>query len=236
MGLIDQINELRTQGYPDDQIIDYLKQQGSSMKDINDALNQAQIKNAVMGEQNITQPEYSQQGYAQPMTQEQYPQDNQQYSSQEQYAQQGYPQDNYQQGYTPQQVDSETIMQVAEQVFEDKIKKTEKQITDFNEFKTISKTQIDSFSERLKRIETMMDQLQIKILEKISSYGENLDSIKNEMSMMEDSFQKMTNPILDNYNKSPSSGKTESKKSEEREDFSSSSVDDILRKSLARKK
>ena len=127
-------------------------------------------------------------------------------------------------------------MQIAEQVFDDKIKKIEKQTSEFNEFKTISKTQIDSIAERLKRIETMMDQLQIKILEKISSYGDNLDSIKNEMSMIEDSFQKMTSPILDNYNKNISSGKISEKKSEEREDFTPSSVDDILRKAASKRK
>lgn len=230
MGLIDQINDMRAQGYADDQIIDYLKQQGISMREINDSLNQAQIKSAVVGEQQMAQADYQTEGYSQPITQE-YSQ-GQQYAPQEQYSQQSYPQE-YPQGYSQPAMDSETIMQVAEQVFEDKIKKTEKQINEFNEFKTISKTQIDSLSERLKRIETMMDQLQIKILEKISSYGENLESIKNEMSMMEDSFQKMTGPILDNYNKS--SDKKESKKSDDREDVSSS-VDDILRKSLSKKK
>jgi len=46
-------------------------------------------------------------------------------------------------------------------------------------------------SERLKKIETTMDKLQIAILEKVGSYGQNLDGIRKEMSMMQDSFSKM---------------------------------------------
>ena len=36
--------------------------------------------------------------------------------------------------------------------------------------------------------------MQIAILEKVGSYGQNLDSIKKEMSMMQDSFTKMVSP------------------------------------------
>jgi len=49
---------------------------------------------------------------------------------------------------------------------------------------------MEHLNERLKRIETIIDRLQASILEKIGSYGSNLDSIKKEMSMMQDSFSK----------------------------------------------
>jgi len=49
--------------------------------------------------------------------------------------------------------------------------------------------------ERIKSIEKIIDNLQISILKKVGSYGGNLESIKNEMSMMQDSFRKMVNPI-----------------------------------------
>src|SRR3989344_4397433 len=39
--------------------------------------------------------------------------------------------------------------------------------------------------------------LQISVLEKVGSYGQGIESIKKEMSMMQDSFGKMVNPILD---------------------------------------
>ena len=69
------------------------------------------------------------------------------------------------------------------------------------EFKTLSESQIKSFEERLKKLEAIIDQLQISILEKIGSYGKNLDTIKREMSMMQDSFGKVINPLFDKKSK-----------------------------------
>jgi hypothetical protein len=52
-------------------------------------------------------------------------------------------------------------------------------------------TKMENLSERVKKIENIIDKLQIAILEKIGSYGGNLESIKKEMSMMQDSFSKV---------------------------------------------
>ncbi|VVB80110.1 Uncharacterised protein [uncultured archaeon] len=239
MGIIDQIQQMKSQGIPDDQIVENLKQQGVSPKEINDALNQAQIKNAVMGDQQMQNQNYP----------PEYPQQDP-YAGQQQYYQEGaYPQQYTSDPYSQQQmpvssgIDANTVMEIAEKVFEEKIKKIEKQVSEFSEFKTLSQTKLDNLSERLKRMESLMDQLQIKILEKISSYGQNLEEIKGEMSMMEDSFQKMTNPLLDKSN----SSQERSPKSFARQDQTvesslqspgetSSAVDEILRRSLNKKK
>jgi hypothetical protein len=53
---------------------------------------------------------------------------------------------------------------------------------------------MENISDRLKKIETIIDKLQIAILEKVGSYGKNLEGIKKEMSMMQDSFSKMISP------------------------------------------
>src|SRR4030042_722700 len=47
MGVLDQIMQMKRQGIPDEQIVNGLAQQGISPREINDALKQAQIKNAV---------------------------------------------------------------------------------------------------------------------------------------------------------------------------------------------
>ena len=123
---------------------------------------------------------------------------------QESYSQEYYPQEYYpespQEGYSYEPgegVSSGTLVEIAEQVFSEKIKKIQSQIESLNEFKVLAETKINSFSDRLKRIEEMIDKLQAAILEKIGSYGRNLDGIKKEMSMMQDSFSKVINPILD---------------------------------------
>ena len=54
-----------------------------------------------------------------------------------------------------------------------------------------------NISERLKRIESTIDGLQSAVLDKIGVYGSGLDSIKREMSMMQDSFGKVVNTLAD---------------------------------------
>lgn len=202
MTALEQVMQLKNQGMGDEQIINTLQQQGVSPNEINTALSQAQIKNAVTAEQ--AQAGQEQYAPAQtPMTQEiqptqdQYAQPEAQgYTPQEEY----YPQEGYDQGYPPQQgagFDSDTIIEIAEQVFTEKIKKIEKQLNELNEFKTLTQTKVQNIDERLKKIETMIDKLQITILEKIGSYGQNIESIKKEMGMMQNSFGKMINQVVD---------------------------------------
>jgi len=87
--------------------------------------------------------------------------------------------------------DTNTLIEIAEQVFLEKIKKEQKQIGSLNEFATLAETRISNDHERIKKIEGIIDKLQAAILEKIGSYGKNIDSIKNEMGMMQESFEKM---------------------------------------------
>jgi DNA-binding transcriptional MerR regulator len=95
-------------------------------------------------------------------------------------------------GYTsPGGFDADTMMEISEQVFSEKIRDIKKQLEDLSEFKTLTQTKLENALDRLKKIEDMMNKLQIAILEKVGSYGSNLESIKKEMSMMQDSFKKM---------------------------------------------
>jgi len=208
MGVLDQIKQMKNQGTSDEEIIRSLQEQGVSPKQINDALNQSQIKRAIIDEnegdfskQGPPSPNQQSQGNYIPQTQEipesqptggeMYPQ--QEYS-QPQEGYQGYQQDEY--GYPAGGTDSDTIIEIAEQVFSEKMKQTQKHVEDLNEFKTLAQTKIENMAERLKRIETIIDKLQISILEKIGSYGENINGIKKEMSMMQDSFGKVVNQAV----------------------------------------
>ncbi len=111
------------------------------------------------------------------------------------------PQEGYevQEGYYDQGVggayDTDTVIEIAEQVFSEKIKREQKQIESLNEFATLVEARITNDHERIKRIEEIIDKLQAAILEKIGSYGRNIETIKGEMEMMQESFEKMV-PIL----------------------------------------
>jgi hypothetical protein len=143
------------------------------------------------------QPPAQAQQYQEQYPQEQYPQQYQEQYQQEQYPQQyqgEYYQDPYQQqsqGYSGGQGSTDTMIEIAEQIFSEKIKKIERQVEQMTEFAALAQTKITNNNERIKRMESIIDKLQIAILEKIGDYGKNLNSIKKEMEMIENSFTKV---------------------------------------------
>jgi hypothetical protein len=229
MGVLDTILQMRNQGQTDQTIIRSLQEKGVPPKEIQDALNQAQIKNAVAGEQapqtqemqqSIMDNSKAQLPLEQPsidptLANEEYAPEaqapipyNPQTQEMPEYAPDPYAQDQYSQDYYGDQSggvysyvggasDTSTLMEIAEQVFAEKIKKIQAALEDIAEFKTLTSSKITLFEDRLKRIETTLDQLQASILEKIGSYGQNLESIKKEMSMMQNSFGKVVNTAID---------------------------------------
>ncbi|MEK6884049.1 MAG: hypothetical protein AABY22_30750, partial [Nanoarchaeota archaeon] len=128
--------------------------------------------------------EQAQEGYYQPQTQEYYPQQGQDY---------GYNQESYEPSSG---LDSETITEISEQVVLEKTKDMKSQIESMSEFKSLAKAKLDHMEERIHRIEQMMDKLQLSILEKVGSYLSNVEHVKKEMSMMQDSFSK----VIENEN------------------------------------
>ena len=203
MGVLEQVIKMKGQGIPDREIIDELSQQGFSPRDVNDALRQAQIKYAVSNEDmgGEMQPSITEEGmppspddsqtYAPSYQQQEYAPQQEQYApQQEQYYAPG---QGYEQQYST-GIDTDTIMEIADQIFSDRIKKVQKQLDNITEISTLLQTKMENASDRLKRIEMIIDKLQVAILEKVGSYGKNLESIKKELSLMQDSFSKMISP------------------------------------------
>jgi len=132
------------------------------------------------------------------------------YGSQDVYYPQQYPQFQGQ-GYSSQEgynyspssgiADTDTMIEVSEQVFSEKSKSLQKKIDEMNEFRALAQTKIDYISERLKKIESIIDSLQASILEKVGNYGYGLENVKKEMNMMQDSFGKMGNNVADKSEK-----------------------------------
>lgn len=200
MGVLDQVTQLQSQGMSEQDIVNNLQQQGISPKEITDAVNQAKIKSAVTaGGEAVPSPETAEPvasaaatgegGYYSPQTQEMgagsTPQAGMVSQPAEYYEEGAY-------GAAPSTgIDSDTIIEIANQVFGEKIKKVEKQVGEINEFKTLTQTKVDNIDERLKRIEKMIDILQIKILEKVGAYGRELETTKKEVAMVEDTLGKV---------------------------------------------
>jgi DNA-binding transcriptional MerR regulator len=223
MGALEQVTQMRRENKSDEEIISALRNQGVSPREINDALNHAQIKSAVsdiMGEDMQApspngEEQYSDQNYdsypQQPAQNQVYtPQPQQAYYPPQDYQQQGYGQ----QDYYPQQNNTDTIVDVASQVFEEKISEVSKKVDSNEEFKTLTKAKLEHMDERLKRMEAIIDRLQSAILEKIGAYGSNIESIKKEMSMMQDSFGKALGSVVDMAEKKSRSSEEHEERSE----------------------
>jgi hypothetical protein len=105
---------------------------------------------------------------------------SQRYSVPQEYA----PQEYYDE-YTPSVggiTDADTMIEISEQVFSEKIKHIQKQVEEMNEFRTLAETKIEHISAGLKRIETVIDRLQAAILEKVGAYGRGVEGIKRNLS------------------------------------------------------
>src|SRR3989338_6139547 len=237
MGALDQIRQMRQEGFSEQDISDSLQEQGISPNSITDAFSQARIKDVVEGENEMQENDFTPgeiplgpetpspfsapETYApQEMPPAQYypPQEPSYPPLQETeayYPQEGYGQEseNYDKGFG-----TDTIIEIAEQVFEEKVKKLSLQISNFKEFSSIAETKFSNFENRLKKVESIIENLQIKILEKIGSYGQGLESIKKEMNMMQDSFSKtlpiLAKPYMEKSVKKPTEKTSASKKKE----------------------
>ena len=205
MGVLDQVIQLKNQGANDDQIAQMLTSQGIPPKQIYDALNQSQIKNAINKDmEEGMQPSITEQGVI-PLTQmeqgygQTYPQEQTYDQSQTQNYAPQYQEMSPQAGYDPNSGgDSNLMIELAEQVFSEKIKKVQKQMDEINELKTIMQVKVDNMEQSVKRIENTLDKLQLAILDKVGSYGQNLESIKKEMNMMQETFSKTLPSLVKN--------------------------------------
>lgn len=228
MAVLEKVMQLKQQGATEPQIIDFLRQEGVSPREIDEALSQSKIKSMInAGQEEIPQPEEpyepSQPSEMQPQNtvsqpnmtqmnyqqQEEYQQPFQQPMNQipfkgqlpeiyEQAPEQYAPQEYYEE-YAPQQNSNiETINDIAEQIVEEKNLELKKQISAFSEFKDSLSLEVEKINERITRMENVFNELQIAILKKIGDYGENIQNIEKEMHMTQNSFSKILNPLTDN--------------------------------------
>ena len=172
MGALEQVTQMQQQGLDDNQIASALQEQGISPQEINDALGQSQIKSAISQENAGQTQEYA------PA-----PGEGEQQYYQE--APQSY-------GYAPSAAtDTESMIEISEQVFADKTKEIEKRLNKEEEFSNLTKVRLENMEQRLQRLEQMFDKLQLEVLGKIGSVVSGVRSNKKEMTMMQNSFRKV---------------------------------------------
>lgn len=129
------------------------------------------------------------------------PQEQAQIPPQEDYYQetpQAYSQQDY---YAPQGVvDTETISEIAEQVTTEKLNEFKKKVGDIVSFKTTIQDKVTDIDERLKRIESSIDNLQQSIIGKVGEFGESNAMIHKDLDNLHSTVSKLMNPLIDNIN------------------------------------
>ncbi len=212
MATLDQVIKLQQEGKSNNEIMAQLQNKGISPSEINNAINQANIKNAVsppeQPEQPQQQPEVNQemqpsimptptaptqQEYYEPQPQQEQPQQEyytpqpQAYEGQDSYLQSG----NYEAG---------TISEIAEQVAIEKLEEYKTKVGDLVSFKNQIQTEVENIDDRLKRMENSIGQIQQAVLGKIGEFGENYATIHKDLENLHGTVAKLMNPLIDNFN------------------------------------
>lgn len=224
MATLERVMQMRQQGVSEPQIIQVLKQEGISPREINEALSQSQIKSALSFESKTSENPgdiQSNESFSQMQPSRTYnesaPEEAEMYSPEQSlqgesiqpitqptgnYAMQlspPSPYTDYYPEYQPQQAtDIGTINDIAEQIVEEKTMSIKKQMLNLTRFKEETALEVEKINERLEKIENTFNELQMAIIRKIGEYGEDIHNISKELHNTQDSFSKLVNPLTDN--------------------------------------
>jgi hypothetical protein len=205
MALFEDILKMYRTGLSDTDIVQKLTQQGYSPLQISEALNQAKIKQQTSSELTPSIMEEaipSPTGVPSPnmpiphQMPMQMPSRMQQpaQQAQEQYYPYQYP------SYEAQQpkIETEAIEEIAEEIVNEKWQEVKGKVGDVIEWKLYAEKRIVAVEERLKRIESSFDRLQVALLGKVQEYGQNIRDLSAEMGSMQNAFGKVLSPLVDN--------------------------------------
>jgi len=216
MALFEDVLKMYQTGMTDADIVQRLTRQGYSPLQISEAINQARVKQSVSGgaeagmtpsimEEQVPTPSPYQPPVPSPtmpmpqqMPPAQMPSPRAQPQQQpEYYYPYQYP--TYEQQGAPQQkMETEDIEEIAEEIVNEKWQEIKSKISDFIEWKTYADKRIIAVEDRLKRIESSFDRLQISLLGKVQEYGQNIRDLGSEMGSMQNAFGKVLSPLVDN--------------------------------------
>jgi hypothetical protein len=197
MGLIEEVQELKSSGASEDKIVAILQERGYTKRDILDGISQSQIRDAVSSDneaQYAQESSYqeSQRDISPSLTNEKVPQ-AQEYTQEPQYNYQEPQYTQYDQSSYAPQNSADTISEISEQIVSEKLSPIREQLEKIIDMRNNFEARTAHLDERLKRIESILDKLQMAILERVGDYASNLQSIKDEMIETQKSFKSLLN-------------------------------------------
>jgi len=114
---------------------------------------------------------------------------------------QGVYQDYGQAGYDPYAysggggggVSADTIANIAEQAVAERLSKIRETMEDVLDFKTTTEAKLTDLTERIKKIEAVIDRLQLSILQKIGEHMQDTTDVKRELQETQKTFKSAHN-------------------------------------------
>lgn len=118
--------------------------------------------------------------------------DDQNYQTEQPYAEapQAYADYNYQQ-YPTSGIGSDLIAEIADQVVTEKLSPLISGIDKMMDLRSAVESQLKYLDERLKRIEKIIDRLQLSLLQRVGEYVSNVEEIKQEMAETQKTFKSL---------------------------------------------
>ena len=216
--------ELSQSGRSDSEVSSEMKEMGFSAREINEAINEANIKKSITekpisgtSEMSEMEPSIMEKSSEEemevpvPSAQTAYKKVKQEKTEQAPYGYQQeaapYSPQQYQQVQEPQyyseqpqqqNVDIELVEEISEEIVNEKFTELNAKIGDIPAFKQSVEKRIDDVEDRLKRIEANLDKIQIALLGKIREYGDNVKTLSSEIQTVENSFSKIIDPLISN--------------------------------------
>ncbi len=226
MGVIEEIKRLQLEGKQEQEIVKNLQERGYGSQEIYEAMSQAKIKEAVNAAENDfpsspspdaikqqlaagMQPSlltatrqdieqentYKQQGETAAPAQQTYPEYTQQYAQLP--AASNY-QEYQQYGSSYSAASADTITEIAEQIVAENMQQIRHDLEKVLDLKTTLETKMENLDERLKRIEKIIDRLQLSILQKVGDYLTNVEDVKRELQETQKSFKSLLPELKNN--------------------------------------
>jgi DNA repair exonuclease SbcCD ATPase subunit len=216
---LEEVKSLKKLGKTDGEISTILQEKGLSVTEVNDALNQYQIKKEVVspegmepsimedtpaGEAPLAPPvpiskKKSILQKTAPVIQQQTME--YQYAPTQQQSPAPYEYTNYQYSQpapASQNADIETIEEISEEVVNEKMSEFRGKIDELTEFKHNIQLKLSDLDDRLKRIEVSIDRLEGALITKVQEYNQNVKDLGTEMRTVEGAFSQILNPLVDN--------------------------------------
>lgn len=221
MGIIEDIKRMQIEGRQEQDIANAMQTRGYTPQEITEALAQARIKEAVAGNTDTLLPSdtaptatlsmqpsmLNQEQTAEPQPSEELPAAyasapaNTSEYAQPYTAPATQPYGAYQDtGYYAAGPSADTIAEIADQVVAEKLHPFQQDLVALLDRSHLFENKLAEIDERLKRIERILDRLQLSILQKVGEYMTNVADLKNEIVETQKSFK----ALLPNPSQEPS--------------------------------